>query len=93
VKIVNFALTVLAVLLVIIVAINVTLSQANAKISANLMQAQQVINNTRNSEIALRGLTIRVAQASVKDTAMKELLVKHQLRATIEVNGKQQDVP
>jgi hypothetical protein len=93
VKIVNFALTVLAVLLVLLIVSNVALSQSNGKISTALVQAQQIINNTRNSEIALRGLTIRVAQASVKDGVMRDLLTKHQLRATIEVNGKQQEVP
>jgi hypothetical protein len=93
VKLLNFFLALLSLILALIILINVFVSRGNNELSTQLMTSQQVLSGARNNEIALRALTIRIAQGAVKDPAMKDILIKHQLRATIEVNGKQQEVP
>lgn len=92
-KLLNFLLSLLSLVLALIILINVFVSRSNNDLSSKLMASQQVLSGARNNEIALRALTIRIAQGAVKDPVMKDVLVKHQLRATIEVNGKQQEVP
>jgi hypothetical protein len=93
VKYVNFVLTLLTLLLSLFIGICLVVSRSNAELSSKLFYAQQTLANARNNEQALRALTLRVAQGTQKDVALRDLLAKEQLKATIDVNGQQKEVP
>ena len=92
-KYVNFGLSLLAFLLAVLIGINLVISRNNADLSMRLYSAQQYLADSSRKEAALRALTLRVAQGAVKDNALRELLVKEQLKATIDVNGVSKDIP
>ena len=93
VKYVNFIITLFTLALAILMVVNLIVSRQNTDLTAKLNNLQQVLSGEKNTESALRTLTVRIAQGAEKDPALRDLLVKYQLRATIEVNGQQKEVP
>jgi len=83
-KILNFILTLVAVVIAILVIVNVTLSRSNAAISSQLGQAQQLLNSMQNNRAALRTLATRVNQDAVQDNDLKAILQKLEITITPE---------
>jgi len=83
-KILNFILTLVAVIIAILVIVNVTLSRSNAAISSQLGQAQQLLNSMQNNRAALRTLATRVNQDAAQDNDLKAILQKLEITITPE---------
>ena len=56
-------------------------------------QAIAVINNARKIEPILRDISVRIAQASETEARFRDLLVKHGMKVTLTVDGKQKNYP
>lgn len=80
-------------LLVALVLTNLWLVLGSQTLSAQFIQAQAAINNSRRAEQVLSQLSMRIARDSDKDPSLRALLRKHNLKVTLEVDGKKKDYP
>jgi hypothetical protein len=82
-----------AVFLSLLLLVNTWLTYQNAVKGNLISQQQQVIGQGQQAEQIMRSLGVRIAQAADKDPAMREIMVRNQLNATIEVDGQRKNIP
>jgi hypothetical protein len=82
-----------AVLLSVLLLLNAWLTVQNAARGNVIQQQQQAINSGQQAEQILRSLGTRIAQAADKDPQLRELMVRNELKATIEVDGQRKTIP
>lgn len=80
-------------LLSLLLLLNAFLSYQNANLGNTIQRQQQVIGAGQQAEQILRTLGTRIAQAADKDAALRELMIRNELKATIEVDGQRKNVP
>ncbi len=78
-RILNFVLTLAAVLVAALVLTNILMGRSNASTAQRLEQAQALARSTPGNRDALNNLVNRVSQAGATDPALKAVLVKLQL--------------
>lgn len=79
--------------LVVVLAAQFLVSRSNAKLNDEVNRQQTVINNARQLENVLDQLAKRIARDSDTNAALRDLLVKYDMRVTLEVDGKQKNYP
>lgn len=82
-----------AVLLSVLLLLNAFLSVRNSANGNLIQRQQQVISGGQQAEQILRNLGTRIAQAADKDPALRELMIRNELKATIEVDGQRKSIP
>ncbi|MDZ4817121.1 MAG: hypothetical protein SGI71_12760 [Verrucomicrobiota bacterium] len=93
-------LNVLAALFLVIVLANVAMSLklrrsavAIEEKNRGLMEAEAKFKSAQQSRMFLRQVAMRLAQGSDADPALRDLLVKHNLKVELNVNGKTKNYP
>lgn len=86
-------LTALGGVLAIVILTNVFLASKNQKLNNQVVQYQQIVNDAKQKEVVLRQLGLRIAQTADQDPEMRKLMVKHNLKATLTVDGKKKEYP
>ena len=86
-------LNVIAGMLAILILANVFVSSRNQKLNNRVIKYQVGINNARQAETILRQMTLRIAQASDQDAELRKIMVRHELKATLTVDGKKREYP
>ncbi len=79
--------------LVVVLAAQFLVSRSNAKLNDEVNRQQTVINSARQLENVLDQLAKRIARDSDTNAALRDLLVKYDMRVTLEVDGKQKNYP
>ncbi len=79
--------------LVVVLAAQFLVSRSNAKLNDEVNRQQTVINSARQLENVLDQLAKRIARDSDTNAALRDLLVKYDMRVTLEVDGKQKQYP
>ncbi|MEO5802754.1 MAG: hypothetical protein ABIR24_04430 [Verrucomicrobiota bacterium] len=80
----------------ILIALLITqffISRSNTKLTNEMNKQQAVIKNAQQLEPVLDQLAKRIARDSDTNAAFRNLLVKYDLRVTLEVEGKQKKYP
>ena len=72
----------------LLLAVQFFMAQSNQRLARELARSQEVINQARQYEPKLREIAVRVAQLSEKDPALRELLVKYELKVNLNQSGK-----
>ena len=67
--------------------------QQNDRLKLQVVRNQATIENNRQSEIVLDQLAKRIARGSDIDPRLTNILVKHSLAVTLEVDGKKKNYP
>lgn len=80
-------------LLVAVLIAQFALNSSNAKLIKEVSRQQEVVNNARQLEPVLDQLAKRIAHDSETNAALRSLLVKYDMRVTLEVDGKQKQYP
>jgi predicted Zn-dependent protease len=91
--ILNTVSLVLVVLSIVQFVTNRTNAQMNNALNQQMNQQQPVINHGQQLEPILDQLAKRIARDSETNAALRELLIKHDLRVTLEVDGKKKNYP
>lgn len=86
-------LNIISFMLVIVLIAQFFLSRDNAISTGALNNQQAVISNARQLETVLDQLAKRIARDSETNAALRDLLVKYDMRVTLEVDGKQKNYP
>lgn len=86
-------LNVLGVLLAVFIITDIFLARENQRLARDVNEFQSKLNSGRQAEVVLRQLALKMAQNADLDPEMRKLLVKHQLKATIVVDGKKKEYP
>jgi len=92
-KIHLYILNAVGFLLAALVLTNLWLVVSSQSLSVQFLQAQAAINNSRRAEQVLSQLSMRIARDSDRDPSLRALLRKHNLKVTLEVDGKKKDYP
>jgi hypothetical protein len=82
-----------ALLLAALILTNLWLVTRSQSMALLLAQTQAAVGNSRRAEQILTQLSMRIARESDKDPALLELLKKHNLKVTLEVDGKTKAYP
>jgi hypothetical protein len=88
-----WVLNVVSFVLVTLMTVQFFVNRSNAQLNDSINQQQAVINHGRQLEPILDQLAKRIARDSETNAALRELLVKHDLRVTLEVDGKPKNYP
>ena len=72
---------------------NLWLVLSSQSLSVKFLQAQAAVNNSRRAEQMLSQLSMRIARDADADPSLRALLRKHNLKVTLEVDGKKKDYP
>lgn len=86
-------LNVIAMVLAILILANLFLARENRQLSVQLAQNQALVNGGRQAEAILRQMTVRIARGSDLDPKLRELLLRHELKAILTVDGKKKEYP
>lgn len=86
-------LSLVSLTLVVLLLANVGAAYRGQTVAAESIEAQMQLNNSRRAEQILSQISMRIARDSDKDAALRDLLVKHQLKVTLEVDGKKKNYP
>jgi hypothetical protein len=86
-------LTGISVVLAALLAGHLWLVYLNNQLSQEVSRQQASVNNGQQLEVILDRLAKRIAQGSEKDPRLKNILSKHGLQVTLEVDGKQKKYP
>lgn len=68
-------------------------SRYNDRVKLALTRDQAAVNNTRQAEVILDQLAKRIARGSEVDSRLTNILAKHGLNVTLEVNGRTKSYP
>jgi hypothetical protein len=68
-------------------------SRSNNRLADTLGQERAYINSSRQLESVLDALAKRIAVASDADPKLRNILVKHGMNVTLEVDGKKRTYP
>lgn len=88
-----WVLNLTSLVLVILFGLQFWLGRKVQVLNNQIVQAQTVVNNAQQIEPILRKLSMRIAQASEKEPRLRDLLVKHGMKVTLNVDGKQKSYP
>ncbi len=80
-------------ILAVLILSNLGLVLSSQSLSVELLQTQITLNNSRRAEQILSQLSMRIARDADREPALRELLKKHQLQVTLEVDGKKKAYP
>ena len=87
------ALWLVSVLLIGLVLTNWFLVRSNARLNATLLSQQGYINKASQAEPVLDNMAKRIAKGSDVDARLKNVLIKHGLKVTLDVDGKKKSYP
>ncbi len=79
--------------LVVLTVINFLIQIQTQRLNNLAMQQQAYINSARQADGTLQQLVIRVAAGSDKDARLRDLLAKHGLKATLNIDGQERQFP
>jgi len=88
-----WALNITSLLLVVLLLSHFFFARANSLLSGEVAREQAFINNARQVETVLDQLAKRIARGSDTDPQLKNILIKHGLNVTLEIEGKQKAYP
>ncbi|MDD2710249.1 MAG: hypothetical protein PHV34_19880 [Verrucomicrobiae bacterium] len=92
-KIQFFIFSLVAAVLFALISLNIWASQDNRKLEARIQGYQNELNAGRQAEQVLKQIAQRIAQVALQDAAMREMMVVHDFKATVVVDGKSRNVP
>ncbi len=82
-----------AILLVAVLWTHFIVVTRNGNLNNEIAQRQQVINQARQLEPVLDSLAKRIAKGSDTDPKLKNILAKHGMKVTLDVDGKKKNYP
>ena len=88
-----YVLNVVCLLLAVLILTNFALVLRNQSMADRLLQTQAAVANSRRAEQILSQLSMRIARDSDREPALRDLLKKHSLKVTLEVEGKKKAYP
>jgi hypothetical protein len=92
-----YTLQFLGIVLFCLIGVKIWTAMRGNEIMRNMYEYRNKVQQGALQEAILKRLTLRIAQSSFGDEnnsrEMKQLLIKHQLRGTVEVKGKQVAFP
>lgn len=92
-KIQFYILNLVSGVLVLLFIGNLWLGYKTQALGVEVLQTQAAISNARRAEQFLTQISMRIARDSDKDPALRDLLIKHKLKVSMEVDGKKRDYP
>ena len=84
---------VVALLLVVLILADLWLTIKNRSLSRQVNQMQVTIINARRIEPILTQLSLQIAKRSDQDPALRELMKRHNLQVTLDVEGGKKRYP
>ncbi len=72
---------------------NLVVAGGNSRMARETAALRRAVEERRPAETLLRQVTLAVAEGAVKDAALRGLLVKHKLKATVTVDGAAKEMP
>lgn len=86
-------LNIASLMLVTLLLSHLFFARYNARVSNALAQEQSAINTANNLRTILNQLSLRIAKGSETDPNLRNVLVKHGLNVTLEIDGKKKMYP
>ena len=77
----------------VLILSNVVLTRLNSRLNQSLLERQNQLNTTQQLQTTLQSLAVRIAQAAQTESALRDLLKRHDLQVTLNVDGQTKLVP
>ncbi len=72
---------------------NVVVSRLNNHLNQVLLETQTKLNATQQVQTTLQSLAVRIAQAAQTEPVLRDLLKRHDLQVSLNVDGQTKLVP
>ncbi|MDZ4744258.1 MAG: hypothetical protein SGI98_12680 [Verrucomicrobiota bacterium] len=76
-------LNILSAILAVLILASLLLANSAQNMSRQVSNGQQTVQMARQSEVLLRQISLRIAQASDNDASMKQILTKYGLKVSV----------
>ncbi|MBI4026851.1 MAG: hypothetical protein HY360_17840 [Verrucomicrobia bacterium] len=87
------ALNATCLVLVLTIGLQYWLGQRVQALNIQALRAQNIVSNARQVEPVLRRMSMRIAELSDTEPALRDLLIKYGMKVTLNVDGKQKNYP
>jgi hypothetical protein len=77
----------------VLILCNVVLGRLNNRLNQVLVQTQTQLNAAQQVQTTLQSLAMRIAQAAQTEPVLRDLLKRHDLRVSLNVDGQTKLVP